>query len=95
MLNEKEHETLLILQEECSEVIQAISKVFRFGKDNFKPGKPKTNQEHLEIEIGDLLAMLVLLHEQGIIREDVIEQAMNDKFEKLKKFSRIYESKTN
>ena len=95
MLNDKEYETLLILQEECSEVIQAVSKIFRFGLDNFKPGKPKTNQEHLEVEIGDLLAMITLLHEQGIIREEVIEKAMNHKFEKLKQFSRIYESKTN
>lgn len=95
MLNDKEYETLLILQEECSEVIQAVSKIFRFGLDNFKPGKPKTNQEHLEVELGDLLAMITLLHEQGIIREEVIEKAMNHKFEKLKQFSRIYESKTN
>lgn len=95
MLDEKQHETLLILQEECSEVIQAVSKVFRFGLGNFKPGKPKTNQEHLEIEIGDLLAIIVLLHEQGLIRDLVIEQAMKDKFEKLKLYSRIYESKTN
>lgn len=95
MLNDKEYETLLILQEECSEVIQAVSKIFRFGLDNFKPGKPKTNQEHLEVELGDLLAMITLLHEQGIIREEVIEKSMNHKFEKLKQFSRIYESKTN
>jgi NTP pyrophosphatase (non-canonical NTP hydrolase) len=95
MLDDKKHETLLILQEECSEVIQAISKIFRFGLDNFKPGKPNTNQEHLENEIGDLLALVILLHEQGVLRDDVIEKAIQAKFEKLKLYSRIYESKTN
>jgi len=39
-------EIMGILQEECAEVIQAVSKVNRFGLDNFKPGKPKTNREH-------------------------------------------------
>jgi len=95
MLNDKEYETLLILQEECSEVIQAVSKIFRFGKDNFKPGKPKTNLDHLEMEIGDLLAMIDLLHQMGIIREEQISNAMTEKIEKLKKYSRIYESKVN
>jgi hypothetical protein len=32
-MNEKQKEALLILQEECAEVIQAASKVFRFGVD--------------------------------------------------------------
>ena len=55
---DKETEILSIAQEECAEVIQAISKCFRFGLDNVKPGKPKTNREHLEEELGDLMAML-------------------------------------
>ena len=63
-------ETLLILQEECAEVTQAVSKCFRFGLDNFKPGKPATNVEHLEVEIGDLLAMIDILVEQGIVDPD-------------------------
>ncbi len=41
-------EVMDILQEECAEVIQAVSKISRFGLDNYKPGKPKTNREHLE-----------------------------------------------
>jgi len=34
MVMTKENEILSILQEECAEVIQAISKVRRFGKEN-------------------------------------------------------------
>ena len=51
----------MILQEECAEVVVAVSKIGRFGMDNFKPGKPKTNREHLEEELGDVLAMIDIL----------------------------------
>ena len=44
-MNEKTKEVMDILQEECAEVIQAVSKISRFGIDNYKPGKPKTNRE--------------------------------------------------
>lgn len=35
-MDPKVRETLLILQEECAEVTQAVSKCFRFGLDIFK-----------------------------------------------------------
>ena len=54
-MNEKTKEVMDILQEECAEVIQAVSKISRFGIDNMKPGKPLTNREHLEEELGDML----------------------------------------
>ena len=91
MLNDKEYETLLILQEECSEVIQAVSKIFRFGKDNFKPGKPKTNREHLEEELGDMLAMIDIMMEKNVISWGNLEVAKRAKIEKLKQWSSIYE----
>ena len=90
MLSDKQREALLILQEECAEVTQAVSKIFRFGADNFKPGKPLTNTEHLETELGDLLCMIEILYDQGLIRAEEIEQAMQAKREKLKIYSRIY-----
>jgi len=90
-MNTKSHEIMSILQEECSEVIQAVSKINRFGIDNYKPGKPKTNREHLEEELGDLLAMVDLLEKDGIISKDKMENAKKAKFEKLKKWSSIYE----
>ena len=39
MINASEKEILLITQEECAEVTQAISKVFRFGIDAKHNGK--------------------------------------------------------
>jgi len=83
------NEILLIMQEECAEVTQAISKCFRFGLDNHKPGKPKTNREHLEEELGDLVAMITLLEMNGVISQHNIEKAKLAKFEKLKEWSNI------
>lgn len=82
-------EVMDILQEECAEVIQAVSKISRFGLDNFKPGKPKTNREHLEEELGDMLAMIDILHSMDIVSYTNIEQAQAAKIEKLKKWSNI------
>ena len=52
-MNEINKEVMLIAQEECVEVTQAISKVFRFGIDGEHNGV--TNRARLEEEIGDLL----------------------------------------
>jgi NTP pyrophosphatase (non-canonical NTP hydrolase) len=90
-MNNQVQETMLILQEECAEVTQAVSKCFRFGLDNAKPGKPLTNQQHLENEIGDMLAMVDILKEQGIISDTGLARAMQAKKDKLKIWSKIYE----
>lgn len=46
----------LVVQEECAEVIQAISKVFRFGKDQRYPNDTyHSNKEKLETELGQLM----------------------------------------
>lgn len=83
-----------ILQEECAEVIQAVSKVSRFGIDNYKPGKPKTNREHLAEELGDLLAMITLCHDFGIVDFEQVMIAKDAKLDKLKQWSNIYDNTT-
>jgi len=83
-------EVMDILQEECAEVIQAVSKISRFGIDNQKPGNPKTNREHLEEELGDMLAMIDLLKEMGVVSENNLDAAKHAKIEKLKQWSNIY-----
>ena len=37
LINDKQREVMLIAQEECAEVVQAISKCFRFGFDSRWP----------------------------------------------------------
>ena len=88
-MNEQNNEVLDILQEECAEVIQAVSKIRRFGVDNFKPGKPKTNRTHLEEEIGDVLAMIDILCSMGVVDLDNLQAAKLAKFQRLKKWSNI------
>jgi NTP pyrophosphatase (non-canonical NTP hydrolase) len=94
-MNNQEREVMNILSEECAEVIQAVSKCHRFGLHNYKPGKPKTNCEHLEEEIGDLLAMVDILVDIGVVDQVSLELAKKAKIEKLKQWSTIYESKEN
>ena len=90
-MSKKLYEVMNILSEECAEVIQAISKCNRFGLDNQKPGKPLTNAQHLEGDIGDLLAMVDLLQSLYVVTAKGMEIAKQAKFEKLKKWSSIYE----
>ena len=86
-MNNQDHEILSITQEECSEVIQAISKIFRFGIDTEWQGE--TNREHLEEEIGDLQAMINLLIEHKVVDIKNVENATIKKTLKLKKWSSI------
>ena len=90
-MNKKENEIMDILQEECAEVIQAVSKVRRFGINNYKPGKPKTNREHLEEELGDFLALVDIMLEQDFVSWGNLEVAKKAKIEKLCKWSNIFE----
>jgi NTP pyrophosphatase (non-canonical NTP hydrolase) len=86
----KQKEALDILQEECAEVIVAVSKISRFGMDNIKPGKPKTNREHLAEELGDLQAMIEIMYELDIVYPTEVKQYAEAKREKLKKWSNIF-----
>jgi NTP pyrophosphatase (non-canonical NTP hydrolase) len=88
-MNNKQREILVITQEECAEVIQSISKVFRFGIDNdHKSGS--TQREALEKEVGDLVAMIELLHQHNIVDKEKVTQAVQEKKDKLKIWSNIY-----
>ena len=49
------------LQEEAAEVIQAVSKIRRFGENNTHPERKTTNKQDLVIELEDLLAILAAL----------------------------------
>lgn len=86
----KTDEALLILSEECAEVVQAISKCQRFGIDNYKPGKPNSNREHLETEIGDLMAMILILEELGVINPVRVHKHSLQKRNKLQQWSNLF-----
>lgn len=82
---DKQEQILTILQEECAEVIQAISKVRRFGMVE--------NREQLEQEVADMLLMVKLLYDSNIIEFNELRMItrMNIKRDKLKHYSNIYD----
>ena len=82
----RNEEIMTILQEECAEVIQAVSKVKRFGMSE--------NRSKLVVELCDLQAMIDLMYEFEVVHCSY-EQRLDNiyrKREKLKKFSKIFES---
>lgn len=84
----RRQEILCILQEECAEVIQAISKINRFGMSD--------NETQLKKELGDLQCMIDMVYEFDVIHSDYEERMDNifNKREKLKQYSRIFDETT-
>lgn len=88
-MNQVKNEILLILQEECAEVIQAVSKIKRFGMEN--------NFEQFEQEVADVLCMINLCYEHGLLdsnKENVLKR-MKIKEDRLKQYSHIYGTPEN
>ena len=80
-------EALVVLAEECAEVIQAVTKIQRFGMETVNPLNNISNIESLTTECGDLSAMLLLIRRMGIIDQDPMLRAAEAKMEKLKIYS--------
>jgi len=90
-MESKQEEILNILQEECAEVIQMVSKCRRFGLDQQHLKADKPNRDKLTEEIGDVLAMINLCIEHNIVNQDQVMTAQQNKFKKLKQWSNIFE----
>ncbi len=80
-IDEKE-ELLVIFMEECAEASVEASKVIRFGRNDEEVGS-------LAREVGDLMCMINLLEEYGLINRNQINQYALAKKEKLKKWSNL------
>ena len=80
-IDEKE-ELLVIFMEECAEASVEASKVIRFGRNDEEVGSPAR-------EVGDLMCMINLLEEYGLINRNQINKYALDKKEKLKKWSNL------
>lgn len=83
-----EDEILTILIEECAEVIQAATKLQRFGKENRPVAAGNldpaiSNSEHLGLEIGDLRYMLDLSARYGLHDLHAVECGVKRKRERL------------
>jgi len=82
----------LITQEECAEVTQSISKIFRFGIDGSY--NERTNRERLAEELGDLHCMIELVVESGLVDRSELLNASGQKRNKLIKWSNIFGEKS-
>ena len=72
-------ETLVILMEECGEVIQECSKILRFGND----------AEKLHKELGDLFCMIKLTEDNLNLDFNKTFEYSTDKYNKLKSWSNL------
>jgi hypothetical protein len=82
-MNEEIKELLTIFMEECAEATVEASKLIRFGSETFG------DVHKLEVEVGDLLYMIELLQEYGLINNLELEMHKRNKREKLKKWSNL------
>lgn len=90
MIDVKQREVMYILQEECAEVTQAVSKIFRFGYDSAYPVDGFNNREKLTEEVGDLVAMIRLLVDFKVIEYEGLEKAAERKMKKLENWSKLF-----
>ena len=82
---------MVILAEECGELLQACSKILRRGSvdldDTHMPETRELYKEKLVEELGDVYCMINLLHEWDIVSWDELEERAEYKKKKLEKWS--------
>lgn len=71
------------LQEEAAEVIQAVSKIRRFGPDNHHPERKQTNLEELVGELEDFLALLAALEAKQVFDLTLSQNNIGNKFKQI------------
>ena len=79
------NESLVILSEECGEVVQECCKILRFGMT-------EDNRERLEKEIGDVMCLFEYLSDRGYIDWAEVALRVPIKQEKLTRYSSLYET---
>lgn len=84
-LTPAETERIALLVEEMGEVQQVLGKILRHGYESNWEGGP-TNRESLHLELGDVLVVLQMMAEAGDIHESSIEERIEVKMEKIKRF---------
>jgi len=73
-------ELMVITMEECGELIEACSKAIRC--ENYK-------DDRLTEEVGDVLFMINLIMDRGLVTSEGISERMEIKNKKLKKYSNL------
>ncbi len=85
----KTEHLLICLSEECSEIIQAVSKALRFGLDNDYLGNTcAPNFQDIEKELDDLQGVIAMLKQEGIVFKSSMER-IRKKIEKIEKYTGV------
>jgi len=85
MLSEEE-EALLCLTEESAELIQSITKIFRFGIYTRHKDLP-SNAEAFENELSDVLACVMIIKKLRIVDSAMLHDKISNKLIRLSKYS--------
>lgn len=81
-----EDELLKVFIEECLEAGIRALKAQRFGLDERQPEQQNKNSDRLGHEIGDILTMVQLLTDWGLVDDEAVEAGMNHKRKQLDKY---------
>lgn len=79
---------LMILAEECSEVIRIISKIMRFGLKDYHPKNKFVNQEALIEEVGHVFTMVNILIANKVLDRDKISHHSLEKLSNMAEWYR-------
>lgn len=71
------------LQEESAEIIQAVSKIRRFGPESKHPDRTQTNAQELIGEIEDFLALLAALEANKVFDLTLSQHNIAQKFKSI------------
>ncbi len=79
---------LTILAEECAETAHRVSKAIRFTPEEVQPGQDLSNAERIAQEFNDIVAVMELLHDEGIVPYVLNSRSVIAKKEKIAKYLR-------
>ncbi len=83
-------ELMVITMEECGELTQACSKVLRTRENNFSSKTISTEAlDDLAKEVADVMCMIELMQEEGLVDPLDISEGIQNKREKLKVWSSL------
>jgi hypothetical protein len=96
-LTPDEQERLVVLSEECAEVIQVVSKILRHGYESFHPSKPKGlgNRGQLQKELGHVLNAIRMMDRKADITSSVLYFHRDQKTRSIGKYLHHNEVKKN
>lgn len=81
---------LFVAMEECGEIIQALSKIIRFGFNNCHPVTKQNNSKELLVEYYQLQAIIEKMQRDGKLPYLPSEEIKNIKKGKIRKMGKYY-----